>query len=175
MLAWILATSILAAASTTDNLELRLQPESMDSGVPQAFTFSLVNRSDHEVRVPVPAVECEDSFDGSLWLRLDFTPLNPGTGSGGRGCAGDTMNWPPILERVGKWAILHSGESLSWSVRRERLYYEDKEPGIYEFWAEYSPPSISPADRERLQQAGIDFPQGKLTTNHVAFRKEKEP
>ena len=171
MLALILATSILAGGANTDHLELRLQPESIENGVPRAFTFSVMNTSDHDVRVPTPAIQCEDSFDGSLWLRLDFAPLNPEPDGAGRGCAGDTMNWPAILERVGKWALLHAGQTVSWKVPRERLYYEDKEPGIYEFWAEYVPPSIDPADREELRKAGIDVPHGKLTTSHIAFRK----
>ena len=79
---------------------------------------------------------------------------------------------PPILDRAKTWTLLHAGERLSLSAPRERLQYDSKQPGIYEFWAEYSPPSIGAADREKLRAAGIDFPQLKLASGHIAFRKE---
>src|SRR5689334_22552821 len=80
-----------AQAPTTSPLELRLEPEESGGGVPASFTFLLVNRSSHEVRVPTPAIQCEDSFDGSVELQLDFKPLVAGPSGEGHGCAGDTM------------------------------------------------------------------------------------
>jgi hypothetical protein len=79
---------------------------------------------------------------------------------------------PPILERAKTWTLLHAGQSVSWSAMSKRLNYNTRQPGIYEFWAEYSPPAIDLADREKLRAAGIDFPQVKLASGHIAFRRE---
>ncbi len=168
-----IALLALSAVCRADSFELQLRPDSIVDGVPQGFTFSLVNTSGHDVRVPTPAIECEDSFNGALWLRLDFTAFGDAEIREGRGCASDTMATPPILERAKTWTLLHAGQTVSWSATRERLQYDSKQPGIYEFWAEYSPPAIDPADREKLRAAGIDFPQVKLASGHIAFRKER--
>jgi hypothetical protein len=156
-----------------EQLELQLRPDSIVDGMPQGFIFTLVNRSAHNVRLPVPAIECEDSFDGSLWLRVDFTAFGDAEIDGDRGCASDTMASPPILERAKAWTLLHAGQSASWSATGKRLHYDGRQPGIYEFRAEYSPPAIDPADREKLRKAGIDFPQVVLASGHIAFRKER--
>src|SRR5215467_11981310 len=108
-IALAMITGAQSPKPTASPLELQLQPESLQGEVPAAFTFVLVNKSDHEVRVPTPAVQCEDSFDGSVELRLDFKPLAPGPGIEGHGCAGDTMAWPAILERVKSWRVLKPG------------------------------------------------------------------
>ena len=163
----------LSAVCRADSFELQLRPDSILDGVPQGFTFSLVNTSSHDVRVPMPAIECEDSFNGALWLRLDFTAFGDAEIEYSRGCASDTMANPPILERAKTWTLLHAGQSISWSATSKRLDYNSKQPGIYEFWAEYLPPAIDPPDREKLRTAGIDFPQVKLASGHIAFRKER--
>jgi hypothetical protein len=48
------------------NLELRLLPGEMANGVPQAFTFELINVSRHNVWVPEPTVECTNTYNGYL-------------------------------------------------------------------------------------------------------------
>jgi hypothetical protein len=167
-----LLLALSAVGLAADSFELQLRPDSITDGMPQGFIFSLLNTSSHDVWVPTPAIECEDSFDGAMWLRLDFTAFGAAEIGGGRGCAIDTMAEPPILDRAKTWILLHAGQRLSWSASRDRLRYDTGQPGIYEFWAEYSPPAIDPADREKLRAAGIDFPQVKLASGHIAFRKE---
>ncbi len=163
----------LSAVCLADSFELQLRPDSIVDGMPQGFTFSLVNTSGHDVRVPMPAIECEDSFAGALWLRLDFTAFGDAEIEYGRGCASDTMANPPILERAKTWTLLRAGQKLSWSATSKRLDYNGTQPGIYEFWAEYVPPTIDPPDREKLRATGIDYPQVKLASGHIAFRKER--
>jgi hypothetical protein len=166
--------ALSAVGLTADSLELQLRPDSIVDGVPQGFTFSLLNTSGHDVRVPTPAIECEDSFNGAISIQLNFEPFRDGDElDGPGGCAHDNFATPPILDRAKAWTLLHAGQKLSWSATRERLQYDTRQAGIYEFWAEYSPPSIEPADREKLRTAGIDFPQVKLTSAHIAFRRER--
>ncbi len=201
----------LASAQTpglpqNGNLEFRILPEAVLEGMPQSFSFLLRNKTDHEVRIPVPAFKCGDTFNGSIELNLRFTPKVPGSGSSvGSGCAGDRINWPPITQRITEWQVLPAGYALVlkidpkvivWKIapsvdtpglnsapehtvqRGLRSYwYDDKQPGIYEFWATYSLPFISDSDQTKLQQLGIDFPRGAggafLSTAHVALIKDK--
>lgn len=186
------------------NLEFRMLPEAMLEGLPQSFRFLLRNRTDHEIRVPVPAFKCGDPFNGAIELNLRFTPKVRGSVSSvSSGCAGDRINWPPITQRIMEWQVLPAGYALIlkvdpkgivWKIapsvdapgfdsapehtvqRGLRSYrYDDKQPGVYEFWATYSFPFLSDSDQTKLQQFGIDFPRAVggalLSTSHVAFIK----
>jgi hypothetical protein len=53
------------------------------------------------------------------------------------------------------------------------LHYDDMGPGKYEFWAEYSPPAITPDDQKALKEAGIDFPSEPLKTMHLVYYKRR--
>jgi hypothetical protein len=152
-------------------LELRIQPKDIRMDVPQAFAFLLVNVGNQDARVPTPSVYCS-GLDGTLSLRLDFVPLAPGEPGSGGGCGGTITDRPPILKRVKEWKLLHPGESLTVEAGKNRLHFEDREPGTYEFWATYQPPQLSPNDQAELRQAGIDFPQAKLSSAHVVFIKK---
>ena len=155
-----------------DNLELRLEAEDIQGGIPQGFIFLLVNKSDHDIRVPTPAIECEDPVDdGSFWLEVNFRPSRPDENGIGCGCANDRTDKRAILDRVKTWKNLRPGESIVLKVTRERLQYSGKEPGTYEFWAHYFPPVMTPSDRKVLSQTGIDFPHSQLTTTHLEFVK----
>jgi len=153
-----------------DNLELRLEAEDIQDGIPQTFTFLLVNKSNHDIRVPTPAIECEDPVnDGSFWLKVNFRPSRPDENGFGYGCSNDRTDRRPILDRVKTWKNLRPGESIVLKVARERLHYDCKEPGTYEFWAYYFTPTMTPSDRKVLSQTGIDFPHSQLTTTSVTF------
>ncbi len=166
-----LATTLIAGTSPqapgaqqSGNMELRLQADAVERRVPQGFTFLLVNRTDHDVRVPMPTVGCNDSFNGEINLKLVFTPLKPGQLGVGGGCACDTFDWPPIMDRIKSWRILRAAETISLKATRNQLHYDGQQPGKYEFWGTYSPPYIDPSSQKTLQEAGVDFPRQVLTT-----------
>jgi hypothetical protein len=155
-----------------DNLELRLEAEDIQGSIPQGFIFLLVNKSDHDIRVPTPAIECEDpAGDGSFSLKVNFRPSRPNENGIGFGCTNDRTDKRSILDRVKTWKNLRPGESIVLKVARERLHYSYKEPGTYEFRAYYFPPAMTPSDRKVLSQTGIDFPHSRLTTTRVTFVK----
>ncbi len=165
-------SAVTAAFAQGSNLELRLHAEDIQDGIPQTFTFSLVNKSDHDIRVPTPAIECEDPVDdGSLSLKVNFRPSRPGEAGVGYGCANDRTDKRTILDRVKTWKNLRPGESIVLKVARERLHYACKEPGTSEFLAYYFPPAMTPSDRKVLSLSGIDFPHSQLTTARVTFVK----
>ena len=185
------------------NLEFRILPEAVSKGMPQTFSFLLLNTTDHAVRIPVPAFKCGNTFNGSIQLNLRFTPKVPGSSSfSGSGCAGDRMNWPPIMERITEWQTVPAGYALVLKIDPKKIvwkvvsmvdgsylnsapehivqsglqsyWYDDSQPGLYEFWATYSLPFISRSDQTKLQQLGIDFPRAAAaseSTGLVAFVK----
>jgi hypothetical protein len=177
----ILAAALLTSVGAqiqdrqeTGNLEFLLEPEAVEHGMPQAFNFVLVNKTNHDVSVPLPTVDCQDSFDGTVWLRVDFTPLEPGPPGEGRGCVLDNFSPPTvIMDRIQAWRVLHSGDTLKLTADHTRLFYDDQQPGRYEFWATYTPPLITPRDQRLLQESGKDFPHARLRTRHVIFVKEQ--
>jgi hypothetical protein len=158
------------AQKPVPNLELRLLPGEMVNGVPQAFTFELINVTHHNVWVANPAVQCDDTYDGYISLQLKFTPLDPPASETGGGCAGDRFDWPPILVRAQEWKLLPPGERIEKTAPRAELHYEVGQAGTYEFWAEYYPAAVRPAEQQALRERGIDFPIGKLTTSHLTFK-----
>jgi hypothetical protein len=150
------------------NLELRLQPESVRSNIPQAFTVLIVNRSDHDMRIPMPSLECGDVAHGTVGLRLHVKPLHSGPIEPTQGCFKD-FGYQPILDRVKEWKVLRPEESVSLGTINDRVIA----PGAYEYWAYYYPPGMPKADEDLLQKAGIDFPRNELESAHVKFVKKR--
>jgi hypothetical protein len=157
------------ALKPVPNLELRLSPGEMVNGVPQTFTFRLINVSQHNVWVPDPTVECSNSVGGYLSLGVQFAPLHPPGSETRGGCVVDEFK-PPILVRAQKWKVLAPGEAIEKTASRAQLRYEVELPGTYEFWAEYHPPMLRPGEQETLRERGVDFSVENLTTSHLTFR-----
>lgn len=160
------------AAAQLGNMALRLVPEDVQQGVPQAFTFQLVNTSGHDLRVPMPAIQCDDSYFGDLRLQLNFVPLKPGKNESGNGCSLGHGGMQDILEHANQWKLLHAGESLSLKAGKKKLFYATKLPGSYEFWAEYTPIELSASEQQQLREAGIDYPHEKLASDRTTFQKK---
>jgi hypothetical protein len=166
-----MATVATAQSGPAPNLELRLHPGALVDGVPDSFTFEIVNISKRDVRVPQPTV-LRDSYSSFVWLHYRFKPLRPSTElSTGFGCAADKMKWPAVLERANEWQLLRPGESVSKTLPQAKLHYESREPGTYEFWAGYTPPVVSPEDRKAIRNAKIDFAAAPLSTPHLTFTR----
>jgi hypothetical protein len=177
-IAWMLLLTPLLmplrdAQKAIPNLELRFVPGDMVNGIPQAFTFELINVTGHNVWVADPGVQCINSYYGYFSLRLHFTPLHPPASETGGGCVVDRFGWPPILERVQEWKVLPPGEEIKKTVSLAAMHYEVKKAGTYEFWAEYSPPAAKPTDQQTLRERGIDFPLDPLTTSHLIFKSSQ--
>ncbi len=165
------ATGVFAQSAfpAKPSLEMRLVPEQVQAGLPQMFTFLLVNTSDHEIHVPgVLNVDCDSPVSGGIFLEL----TSPGSQGFSRGCGVDVLRKQAILDRVGRWRILRPGDSYSVKAGRERALYNDQLNGRYEFWAHYNPPYISPDDQELLRKAGIYFPHSQLNSAHIEYVKQ---
>jgi len=157
---------------TDHGFELRLQPEDFEKDVPEAFMFTLVNTSDQEIRLPQPAIECEEPvWDGGFSLQVTFSPIDGGEGFG-RNCSNERTDTRPILERVKAWKTLRPGESIAVKASKDRLFYRTAGAGTYKFRAFYNPPVMTKSDRELLRQTGIIFPEHGLSTVSVTFEKK---
>lgn len=157
-----------SAQKTPPSLELHLIPGEMLHGFPQTFTFTLTNVTQHNVWVPDPSMECSNSLRGYLWLGLRSVPFHPPGSETREQCVVDGFR-EPILIRVQKWKVLAPGEAIENTASRAQLRYEVKQPGTYEFWAEYNPPSLRLEDQQALRERGVDFPFEKLITRHLTF------
>jgi hypothetical protein len=163
-------TAAIAQTSGSSALQLKLEPGLMVRGVPAAFTYSIVNASSHDIRLPKPVVNCGDVFFGEVWIHVKFTPVGRTVvPSLERGCTNDYMGHTPALKRAESWMVLHPGESVSQAVSQQQLHYDANKPGSYETWAEYRPPYLSLQEQQKLNKAGIVFPAAELHTPHVHY------
>ena len=46
-------------SSSRPELQLILQPDAPSEGLPQGFTVLLLNKSNHDIRVPTPMLDCQ--------------------------------------------------------------------------------------------------------------------
>jgi hypothetical protein len=152
-------------------MELRILPGKLDRGLPRTFTFVLLNKSGHELRIPRPT-QCIGG-NGTVILRSKFRPLNTrGVPSGGGGgCGGGLAGKIQVLQWAKSWQSLNRGASLSVSYSRRDLFNFQEDAGDYEFWGEYEPPKLTIEDVLVLERAGIRFPRVPLTSNHVQFKR----
>ena len=159
------------AHSSAPKLELRILPGQLDRGLPQSFTFTFVNRSGHQLRMPRPT-QCSGG-NGTVTLRSQFKPLNTrGVPSGGGGgCGGGLNEKIQVLEWAKSWQPLDPGKSLSVNYSRRDLFNFQEDAGDYEFWGEYVPPKLTTDDISLLEKAGINFPRVPLATAHLRFKR----
>jgi hypothetical protein len=151
-------------------LELRIDPEGVENGIPQAFKIVLVNNTNHDVRLPMPSLGCSDTYSGNVRLVVHFTPLWPDPSEPTHtGCAQTRAKWPPIMDRIKGWTTVHAGSDLNLLGTVSKRYLNDQMPGAYEVWASYSPPFVDPYDEKKLRDAGIGFPHDALSSPHSKF------
>ena len=100
ILVWPLS---LSAQSTgrkkPPNVELHLSAGELVAGVPETFTFTFENVSDHEVRLPAMTPCIPGKYVARIKLNLDFTPLHPPLTGGGGGCGGGVSPQPNLLTK----------------------------------------------------------------------------
>ncbi len=170
-----MAVCMAAAAQTSASpaLQLKLEPGPEVRGVPASFVYTIVNASDHDVRLPKPVVNCGDVFFGEVWVHVKFKPPGHAVVQGPEhGCSNDYVATTTALKRAESWPVLHPGESISQTLPQAQLHYDAGKTGSYEVWAEYRPPYLSPQEQRALRKAGIDFPAAEMRTPHVSYRSK---
>ena len=156
--------------NSKDRLAIVLKWSRQSGGVPTDFRIEITNDSDHDIRLPEPAVECDSSFTGRVGVSFRFVP-KVATQNEGRGhaCVADTFDWPFILDRVQHWKVLAPGQSIEIVVTPEQMHCECSGAGKYEFWAGYLPPYVSAEEQQILRNSGIYIPNGAISSAHVVI------
>jgi hypothetical protein len=166
-------TAKTRASHVSQNLEIRINAENVQSGTPGKLALTIVKGSSHDVVIPKPTIDCGDLFRGSVSVQLDFTPLHPSTESlgHGHGCPNGVSDWPLILDRIKEWRTLRPSESIVVEADSSDWLFDFDQAGRYKVWGQYGPPEIFPHDQEILRQSGIDFPHVRLVSRSLIFNK----
>jgi hypothetical protein len=178
----ILVAPVAAQAQTQGSdtvqhseLSVILEPEDIVGGMPQAFSFHLVNVGPKDLRIPEPSLDCSNATaNGSLWLNESWQPpVGNGLGKGSGICdfGGSGLPSPPITELARKWRLLKPGQSLYIRATRVQLHYEATKPGLYTFSAVYFPPLLGRQEVQLLNEAGIAVPRLKAASASVQYRR----
>ncbi|WP_128915612.1 hypothetical protein [Granulicella sibirica] len=148
------------------DLELRIQPDSVHKQIPQSFEVVILNKSSHEVRLPMPSLNCGDVPHGTVSLRFKLKYSNSAGSALGSGCFKD-FGYQPILDRLKEWKVLRPGESLS--LMNNLVLTTNA--AASEYWASYIPPGMPEADEDMLRNAGVVFPKSPLESDHLRFNR----
>jgi hypothetical protein len=108
---------------------------------------------------------------GALWLDVKFIPENSSQPQAQKDCGleVDGSGLPDIRERAKNWVALKPGQSFE--ARRPLTMGVDADAhGTYEFHVVYEGPSATPADDEKLKQAGIAVPGGRFESDKVTYK-----
>jgi hypothetical protein len=164
------------SAQDKRNLELLVDPKLIVAGVPESFTFALLNISGHDLWLPTPDSPCKNLLHGYVFLDFRFTPkLAARPAAPPRSCIEDGPEIQGgILHEVDSWTPLHPGESLTIS-RNRWAYTTEESEGVYEFRAVYTPRALSATDQRTLTGAGIDYPKQTLKSPPLRFVRPPHP
>ena len=103
-------------ADHSPELRVTLEPGPAEGGVPDTFTFHLLNVGQKDLRIPEPNVDCGNAtINGSVWLNESWQPARgDGLGKGMGFCdiGGTSRPSPPITKIARTWHLLKPGESL---------------------------------------------------------------
>lgn len=159
-------------AKDPDPVHLELFAEvaaTTENGQPAALRITLKNVGNLAADLSIPAIGCS-SKDGSLQVRMEWHSKDPEDHSGmGWGCASGVSDGPSLLDRASKeWIRLQPGEFLT-VTENLRPQTKDMKPGTVDYWVEYTPPTLSKAERIELQSNGYLVPTESLKTESHTF------
>jgi len=138
-----------------------------DDGYPSALRITITNVGG--VPVDLPFKEACSPDNGYL-IRTGWVPDEPtGRGYGeGYGCGfadGPNLRWRIEHE----WVRLRPGDFLTATERLRWTRHDEDGPGTVEYWVEYDPPYVTPAEFSELSNAGYIIPTEEVTTEHMSF------
>jgi hypothetical protein len=170
-LAVLLLTSV-AVAKQTNKPDLKLMV-SIDLAAPEQqpiLVIHIVNQSGHLLRIPDPPLLCK-SAPGAFSLDVKFTPENSGQPQPAIDCGleVDGSGLPDIRERAKNWLSLKPGQNYE-ARRPLAMGVDTNAHGTYEFHVVYDGPSATPADDQKLKDAGIAVPSGRFESDKLTYK-----
>jgi hypothetical protein len=161
-----------AGAKQTNKPDLKLMA-SMDMAAPEQqpiLVIHIINQSGHSLRIPDPPLLCKNA-PGALSLDVKFTPENSNQPQAAIDCGleVDGSGLPDIRERSKNWVVLKAGQNYE-ARRPLAMGVDTNAHGTYEFHVVYDGPSATPADDEKLKEAGIAVPNGRFESDKLTYR-----
>jgi hypothetical protein len=145
----------------TAPLAITVTPAPVPKGqMPEFVTMTLTNTSDHAVRLPQPGIGCTDVSNGTI--ELVVSPAKPEA----EVCMQEVEH-PAAVE---KWLTLEPGDTANFGQRVTLLL--PKGAGNFEVRASYTPPLLSPAQKEELYRDSVTYPLEPLTSAPVTLTRE---
>src|SRR3984885_739586 len=161
-----------AGAKQTNKPDLKLTA-SLDMAAPEQqpiLVIHMLNQSGHVLRIPDPPMLCK-SAPGAFSRGVKFVPATPSPPQPATDCGleVDGSGLPDIRERAKKWLTLKPGQD--YEARRPLAMGVDANAhGTYEFHVVYDGPSATPADDEKLKEAGIAVPSGRFESDKLTYK-----
>jgi hypothetical protein len=156
-----------------NKLTLQIHGEDLANGVPESFSFVLLNEGNRDIYLPNPEIRCEGrAYEGMISLVYSFKPYDPRDEAFGSGCTEENRPMPAIRERLKSWVALPPGKSLTLNATRQQLGYLDSVAGVFTFAGVYDPPYVDANDAGVLRSLGINYPRIKLKTDAIKFATE---
>jgi hypothetical protein len=170
-LTWLLLAPGVGAKQT-NKPDLKLMA-SMDMAAPEQqpiLVIHIINQSGHSLRIPEPPLLCKNA-PGALSLDVKFTPENSNQPQAAIDCGleVDGSGLPDIRERSKNWLVLKAGQNYE-ARRPLAMGVDTNAHGTYEFHVVYDGPSATPADDEKLREAGIAVPNGRFASDKLTYR-----
>ena len=161
-----------AGAKQTNKPELKLMA-SMDMAAPEQqpiLVIHIINQSGHSLRIPDPPLLCKNA-PGALSLDVKFTPENSNQQQAAVDCGleVDGSGLPDIRERSKNWLVLKAGQNYE-ARRPLAMGVDTNAHGTYEFHVVYDGPSATPADDQKLKDAGIAVPGGRFESDKLTYK-----
>jgi hypothetical protein len=134
------------------------------------LVIHIVNQSGHVLHFPDPPLLCKGA-PGALSLEVRFVPENSNQPQPATDCGleVDGSGLPDIRERAAHWLALKPGQNYE-ARRPLAMGVDTNAHGTYEFHVVYDGPSASPADDEKLQDAGIAVPGGRFESDKLTYK-----
>jgi hypothetical protein len=161
-----------AGAKQTNKPDLKLVA-SIDMAAPEQqpiLVIHIINESGHTLHIPDPPLLCKGA-PGAFSLEVKFVAENSSQSQAATDCGleVDGSGLPDIRERAKNWIPLKAGQN--YEARRPLAMGVDANAhGTYEFRVVYDGPSATPADDEKLKEAGIAVPSGRFESDKLTYK-----
>jgi hypothetical protein len=159
-------------AKQTNKPDLKLTA-TLDMAAPEQqpiLDIHLINQSGHVLHIPDPPLLCKGA-PGALSLEVKFTAENSNQPQAAVDCGleVDGSGLPDIRERAKKWLALKPGQNYE-ARRPLAMGVDTNAHGNYEFHVVYDGPSATPADDQKLKDAGIAVPSGRFESDKITYK-----
>ena len=161
-----------AGGKQTNKPDLKLTA-SLDMAAPEQqpiLVIHILNQSGRLLHIPDPPLLCKNA-PGALSLEVKYVPENSNQPQASIDCGleVDGSGLPDIRERAKNWLTLKPGQNYE-ARRPLAMGVDTNARGTYDFHVVYDGPSATPADDQKLKDAGIAVPSGRFESDKLTYK-----